>query len=246
MTGAGSGIGRATARQLAEEGATVAVTDVDADGGEETVATIEDDGNDAFFREVDVRNEDEVTDAVDDVAADHGLDVMVNNAGVAHPPDRVDDVATDMRDFVIETNALGAWNGTQAAVPHLEAGGGGAIVNIASVAGLRGLPSQAAYSLSKGGIVNFTRAVAIELGPAGIRANAVCPGLIRTPLTSGRFEDDGGGTDDPRAEDMSRIPLRRAGQPEDVAACIAFLASDEASYVTGHAFAVDGGITAST
>jgi len=224
---------------LAEEGATVVVADLDVEGGEGTVALIEDVGGEGEFRELDVRDAEAVREAVDETAETHGLDVVVNNAGVAHESTDVEDVTDEMRDLVIETNALGVWNGCRAAIPHLKERGSGAIVNTSSVAGLTGLSGQAAYSLSKGGVLNFTRAVATEVGPYGIRANAVCPGLIETPLTADSIEE----RDDAPGE-REDIPLRRAGQPEDVAACIAFLASDDAAYVSGHGFVVDGGLLA--
>lgn len=236
VTGGGSGIGRATATRFAKAGATVVIGDVDRDGAEETVARIESHGTGtAVCHELDVRDGAAVHDVVDATADEYGLDVIVNNAGVGHESADIEDVPDDDRDRVIDINVKGVWNGCHAAIPHLKTQGSGSIVNVASLAALRGLPQQAAYSLSKGAVLNFTRAIAAELGPAGVRANAVCPGLIETPLT-----EDGIAEMDPEPN-PSGIPVGRFGQPEEVADCIAFLASDAASYVSGHGLVIDGG-----
>jgi NAD(P)-dependent dehydrogenase (short-subunit alcohol dehydrogenase family) len=236
VTGGASGIGRATAERFAREGATVVVADVDLEGAVETVVELEDLGpGDAEHCELDVRDDAAVRAAIDETAATHGLDVVVNNAGVGHESAPVEDVPGDERDRVIDINVKGVWNGCHAAIPHLKEQGSGSIVNVASLAGLRGLPQQAAYSLSKGAVLNFTRAIAAELGPHGVRANAVCPGVIETPLT----ENSLAATEPDAAP--SGIPLGRFGQPAEVAGCIAFLASDDAAYVTGHGLVIDGG-----
>ncbi|MFB6142955.1 MAG: SDR family NAD(P)-dependent oxidoreductase [Halorientalis sp.] len=245
VTGAGSGIGRATATRCAESGAHVVVTDVDEDGGQETVERVADvDAGSAEFRRLDVTDADRFEEVTLDVAEERGLDVVVNNAGVGHPPASVEDTDENMRDFVIDVNVKGVWNGCHAALPVMKEQGHGAIVNVGSLASILGLPKQAAYSLSKGAVLNFTRAVAAEAGPYGVRANTVCPGFTDTPLGRQFFA----ARDDPEAarEQMEeQYPLKRLGEPEEIADAIRFLASDEASWITGHGLVVDGGYSTS-
>lgn len=242
VTGAGSGIGEATALRCAELGATVIATDINGEAAAETAESIEAEGDTAHAEEVDVRDYDEVADAIQAAHDTHGLDALFNNAGVGHPPSSIEDIDPSVRDYVIDVNLKGVWNGCHAALPLFKDQDGGAIVNMSSVAGTIGLPKQAAYSLTKGAVLNFTRAVAQEAGPHGVRANAVCPGFVDTPLTDAYFA----GSDDPEAarERMEQqYPLRRLGEPEEVADAVAFLLSDSASYITGHGLVIDGGYT---
>lgn len=240
VTGAASGIGEATALRFAEEGAHVIATDIDTDGGESLVEDIEDAGGHATFYELDVTDADQFEEVVDDVADQYGLDVVVNNAGTGHPSANIEDTDESMRDFVIDVNIKGVWNGCHAALPHMKEQGNGAIVNVGSLASVFGLPKQAAYSLTKGAVLNFSRAVAAEAGPHGVRVNTVCPGFTDTPLLQQFLAM----TDDPdaaREKMRESYPLKRLGEPEEIASCILFLASDEASWVTGHGLVVDGG-----
>jgi NAD(P)-dependent dehydrogenase (short-subunit alcohol dehydrogenase family) len=239
VTGGGSGIGRETAMRCAEEGADVVVADVDREAVEETTDAIGEAGGKASSYELDVRDADALAEAIDTTAEEGGIDVLVNNAGISHPRSDMEDVDIEVRDRVIDINTKGVWNGCRAAIPHLKDQGSGAIVNTASLAGLIGMPGGAAYSLSKGAVVNFTRAIAAELGSHGVRANAVCPGVVETPLvTDDRDPEEWPDLRDRMAE---AYPLGRLGRPEDVANAVRFLASEEAAWITGHALVVDGG-----
>ena len=239
VTGGGSGIGRETAMRCAEEGADVVVADVDREAVEETADAIGEAGGKASSYELDVRDAEALAEAIDATAEKGGIDVLVNNAGISHPRSDMEDVDIEVRDRVIDINTKGVWNGCRAAIPHLKDQGSGAIVNTASLAGLIGMPGGAAYSLSKGAVVNFTRAIAAELGSHGVRANAVCPGVVETPLvTDDRDPEEWPDLRDRMAE---AYPLGRLGRPEDVANAVRFLASEEAAWITGHALVVDGG-----
>jgi NAD(P)-dependent dehydrogenase (short-subunit alcohol dehydrogenase family) len=244
ITGAAGGIGRATARRLAESGASVAATDVDEEGGQATAEAINDAGGEASFRRLDVTDYGAFEAALDAIAADHGsVDVLVNNAGVGHPPGRLQETSIEARDEVFRVNIEGVWNGCHAAVPRMVEQGRGAIVNVSSLAGQVGAPGLATYSMSKGAVLNFTRSVAAETGPVGIRVNAVCPGFVETPMVEeffGAFDDPGAA----RAATVAEYPLRRLGTVDEVADGIAFLASDAASFITGHGLTIDGGFSA--
>ncbi|WP_222920249.1 SDR family oxidoreductase [Natrinema sp. SYSU A 869] len=243
ITGAASGIGQATAERCAEEGARVIVTDVDTESGEAVAQAIEEAGGDAEFHELDVTDSDQFHAVVDAVADEYGLDVMINNAGTGHPAGSLEELGNDIRDFVTDININGVWNGCHAALPHLKEQGHGAIVNVGSLASILGLPKQAAYSMSKGAVLNMTKAVAAEAGPYGVRANTVCPGFTETSLLDQYLEDQ----EDPetaREQMIEQYPLKRLAEPEEIADAILFLASDESSFVNGHGLVVDGGFSA--
>jgi meso-butanediol dehydrogenase/(S,S)-butanediol dehydrogenase/diacetyl reductase len=231
VTGGASGIGAATAARFAAEGALVTVADMNEPANLP---------EGALFVRTDVTDETQVAAMVEQTVAERGkLDCIVNNAGIgaAMPTSTL---PLESWEKVFAVNSTGVFLGCKAAIPHLEATRG-CIVNVASISGLGGDYLMTAYNASKGAVVNFTRALAMECAEMGIRVNAVCPGVIETPLAAGALD---------RAEDrdhwMERVPLHRAGQPGDIAGAIAFLASDDASYVTGHNLVVDGGITAHT
>jgi len=242
VTGASSGIGRAIALRFAEEGADVVVADIREDpreGGEPTHERIDaETDRRAEFVETDVSQIGDIETAVE-AATDTfgGLDVMVNNAGVFRANQPVETVEAEDYDWLMDINLRGAYFGSKLAAEVMaDQDGGGSILNLSSVAGLIGYAGASTYCASKGGITNLTRALALELGPEGIRVNAINPGVIETAMTT---EDAAvAGTMD------EQIPLRRDGQPGEVADAALFLASDASSYVTGHNLAVDGGYLA--
>ena len=237
ITGAGSGIGRASALRLAEEGAVVFGVDVNDEGVRETVSAIEAGGGRAFAGHCDVRDSAACNAAVADaVAALGGLDVLCNIAGVLHYDltERLDDEDWNR---VIGVNLTGTFSMIRAALPHMNAREA-AIVNLASAAGLQGVPYGAAYCASKGGVVMLTKSVAVERAKTGPRVNCICPGGVATPLVANFSLPEGA---DPAL--FSHISPRQPtmAQPEEIAAMVAYLASDEARFVTGAAFTIDGG-----
>lgn len=242
VTGAANGIGAETARRFADRGARVIVTDIDQDAGQDVVATIDDEGGDAAFRELDVTDFDAFDALVEDVHTTHGLDVLVNSAGIAQL-NELEDTSVEERDRLVAVNILGVWNGCRSAVARMKPQGSGSIVNVSSTGGLRGSPKLATYSLTKGAVINFTRALAGEAGPQSVRVNAVAPGTIETELATSVM-DAQANPDAARDAAARGHALKRLGRPGEVADAIAYLASDRASFVTGHTLVVDGGQSA--
>lgn len=240
VTGAAGGIGRAAALAFAREGARVAVVDVDAKGGEETVALIVQAGGEAFFFKADVSQSLQVEAMVAAVADRYGrLDCAFNNAGIEieHLPLAESDEATF--DRVMSVNVKGVWLCMKHEIRQMLKQGGGAIVNTASVAGLVGAPGMPIYAASKHAVVGMTKTASAEYGKAGIRVNSVCPGIIRTPMLERALERE------PRREKniLKAHPIGRLGEAEEIANAAVWLCSDAASFVTGHQMAVDGGLT---
>jgi NAD(P)-dependent dehydrogenase (short-subunit alcohol dehydrogenase family) len=242
VTGGGSGIGRVTAELFGAEGALVVVADVQGDQAASTAATIAAGGGQATAITVDVTHEDQVQAMVERAVDTYGgLHVQVNNAGIFPDDDGgLLDTPPSTWQLVMDVNLKGVWLGCRAAVPAMLASGGGSIVNVASFVAMVGAATaQVAYTASKGGVLSFTRELAVEYARQGIRANALCPGPIETPLLAELLADPGR-----RQRRLVHIPIGRFGRPEEIARAALFLASDEASFVTGSSMVVDGGITA--
>ena len=248
VTGAGSGQGRAVAEAFAREGAAVTVADLNPETGEETAAHIRAIGGRSLAIATDVADAAAVERMVaGTVEAFGALHVLYNNAAMDRPdiaiPDNVVELPAEHWDRVMAVNLRGVFLCCKFAVPHMIAAGGGAIVNIASVLGEVGSPNFAAYCTSKHGVIGLTKELALDYAPDRIRVNAICPGSIDTPRLRRYFERYGGGAEHLRAV-VARVPLGRLGTADDIARAAIFLASDEASYVSGHALAVDGGLAA--
>ncbi|NNM00654.1 MAG: SDR family oxidoreductase, partial [Gammaproteobacteria bacterium] len=236
------GIGRATARRFAARGARVAVADIEAAAARETVALIRDDGGEAVGIQVDVADAAGVQGLVEETAAVFGrLDFAFNNAGITGEVAKIADCSEENWDRVIAVNLKGVWLCLKYELRQMLKQGGGAIVNMASVAGLVGIHDQLpAYAPSKHGVIGLTRTAALEYATDGIRINAVCPGEISTPLSEQYFRDN----PERAARAVAAEPMGRFGAATEVADAVLWLCSDEASFVTGHAMAVDGGYLA--
>jgi NAD(P)-dependent dehydrogenase (short-subunit alcohol dehydrogenase family) len=241
VTGAGSGIGRATAKAFVREGARVVVSDVNVAGGEETVAAIKKQGGDARFIRCDISKPAEVEALIRGTVEAFGrLDCAVNNAGIGGLMAPTGDYPEEAWDQVIATNLKGGWLCMKYEVQQMLKQGGGSIVNTASVAGLVGFQMGPAYVAAKHGIIGLTKTVALEYAKANIRVNAVCPGVIRTPMVTVSTDQN----KEVEAALIASEPIGRMGEPEEVAEALVWLCSSAASFITGAALPVDGGFVA--
>lgn len=242
ITGAGSGIGRESALLFAQEGARVVVVDVNEEGGRAVAEEIRRRGGEAVFVRADVTRAEDVRGMIEAAERAFGrLDVLFNNAGIFHPDDgSVLDTDERVWDLVLRVNLTGVFLGCKYGIPALLRAGGGVIINTASFVALMGAAvSQIAYTASKGGVLALTREIAVEFARQGIRANALCPGPVETPLLASLLADPGR-----RQRRLVHIPVGRFARAEEIARAALFLASDDSSYMTGAALIVDGGITA--
>ena len=244
ITGGGSGIGRATCQLFAEQGARVVVADVNQKGGKETVALVEKAGGKAAFIKTDVSQEDQVKRLIRKTAQVFGkLDILVNNAA-AFVFGRVEDATVEDWHRVLGTNVLGPALCVKHAVPEFKKAGGGAIVTIGSISSFIAQPDYVPYNTSKSALINMTRCLAMDLAPFNIRANVVCPGVIRTPTMVRLIEERRMTPEEIQREWGDYHLLKRLGEPREIAQAVLFLASDDASFVTGTHLMVDGGYTA--
>ncbi|RJP21419.1 MAG: glucose 1-dehydrogenase [Deltaproteobacteria bacterium] len=234
VTGGGSGIGRAASLLFAKRGAKVVVADIASPGGEETAAMVRAAGGDALFVRTDVSRSGDVTGMVDRTVATFGrLDFAFNNAGIFLGLTPLPEYTEEMWERSIAVNLKGVWLCMKYEIPRMLETGGGAIVNTSSIAGLVAFPGHYGYVASKSGVNGITRGAALEYAASGIRVNAVCPGVVDTPMAKDILLD----------AYKALHPMGRFGTPEDVASTAVWLCSGEASFITGQTFAVDGGYT---
>ncbi|MBI5284160.1 MAG: glucose 1-dehydrogenase [Chloroflexi bacterium] len=243
VTGAGSGIGRAIAKTFAAQGARVFVLERDASAGAQTVAEIASDGGTALAVGCDVADAASVDAAFAHVIAEAGrIDILVNNAGVAHVGTVANTTEEDL-DRIYSVNVKGVFLCSKAAVPRMVDAGGGVILNLASIASLIGLTDRFAYSMSKGAVLTMTRSIAVDYVKQGIRCNCVCPARVHTPFVDGYLRDTYPGREQEMFRQLSEYqPIGRMAEPEEVAALALYLCSDEASFITGQAYPIDGGV----
>ncbi len=241
VTGGGSGIGRATCRDLAKRGATVVVADIDMYGADKTCGAILEDEGDAIAYEIDVRDKAQVNRLISETMDQYGrIDIFINNAGIGGDLKPLEQYDDDMMEQILDVNVKGVWHCLKAVLPIMREQGSGSIVNISSVAGIGAAPRMSAYAASKHAVIGLTRTAASEYGKYNVRVNAVCPTVIDTPMGRSYMDEN----EEVLKMVKASIPMKRFGEAFEVAQTIAWLCSEESSFVTGQALAVDGGMKA--
>ncbi|WP_163400040.1 SDR family NAD(P)-dependent oxidoreductase [Flavobacterium fluviatile] len=240
ITGGGSGIGKAIALALAEQGATVHILEMNVGNGQKTVAEIKAFGGKAFAYQCNVVNQEEVTTLIVDIAGDNNIDILINNAGIAHVGNIENTSEADL-DRLYQVNIKGVYNCIQAAIPFMKTQGG-TILNMASIASSVGIFDRFAYSMTKGAVLTMTYSIAKDYVKYGIRCNCISPARVHTPFVDGFIEKNYPGQESEIFEKLSKTqPIGRMGEPEEIANLVLYLCSDEASFITGSNYAIDGG-----
>ena len=242
VTGGGDGIGKAISETLSKHGATVYILDVNEESGNRTAKTIIDNGNQAYFMKCDVSNQQQVMDIVNTInEKERKIDLLINNAGIAHIG-TAENTSEDEFDKVFKVNVKGVYNCIYSCLPFMKQCGGGVIVNMSSAGSAIGLPDRFAYSMSKGAVSTMTYAVARDFVNDNIRCNCISPGRVHTPFVDGYLKKHYPGQEEEMFEKLSKTqPIGRMGKPTEIATLVLYLCSDEASFITGSNYPIDGG-----